>query len=72
MSAEENKALYHRLLVALNRNDLDAASALMAPNAVNHNDDGTEGEEDVTPIKHRGHILREWASRRALTPSAVS
>ncbi len=36
MSAEENKALYRRLLEALSGRDLAAAEALVAPDAVNH------------------------------------
>ncbi|MHB8648317.1 MAG: ester cyclase [Thermomicrobiales bacterium] len=36
MSATDTKALYRRLLDALNRNDLDAAAALTAEDAVNH------------------------------------
>jgi len=36
MAAEEHKALYRRLLTALNSGDLEGAAALLAPNAVNH------------------------------------
>lgn len=37
LSADENKTLHHRLLAAMNRDDLEAASALLAPDAINHN-----------------------------------
>jgi steroid delta-isomerase-like uncharacterized protein len=36
MTTEENKALYRRMLEAINHKDLAAAEALMAPDAVNH------------------------------------